>query len=51
MGSGRGESAIDKAANLAKDYFVDKADDAKDTLKTIGRVADTAGTFIEVKKG
>ena len=34
---------MDKAKDLAKDYMLDKADDVKDTLKTVGRVADTAG--------
>jgi len=38
---------MDKAKDLARDYLVDKADDAKDTLKTIGKVADTAGEFIK----
>lgn len=38
---------MDKAADLAKGYILDKADDAKDTLKTIGKVADTASEFIE----
>ena len=37
---------MDKAADIAKDYLINKADDAKDALKTIGRVADTAGDFI-----
>lgn len=41
---------MDKAKDLARDYLVDKADDAKDTLKTIGKVADTAGEFIKEKK-
>lgn len=41
---------MDKAADLAKSYLLEKADDAKDTLKTIGKVADTAGEFIEEKK-
>ena len=30
--------------------MVGKADDAKDALKTVGKVADTAGEFIEEKK-
>ena len=30
--------------------ILDKADAAKDTLKTVGRVADTAGDFIKEKK-
>lgn len=38
--------SIDKMKDLAKDYFVSKADDAKDTLKTISKVADTASDFI-----
>ncbi len=41
---------MDKAKDLAKDYLISKADDAKDTLKTISKVADTAGDFIGEKK-
>jgi len=48
-GSRQGDS-IEKAKELAKDYLLNKADDAKDALKTIGKVADTAGTFIDEKK-
>jgi hypothetical protein len=34
---------MDKAKDLAKDFVLGKADSAGDKLKTIGRVADTAG--------
>jgi hypothetical protein len=43
----KSEGAMDKAKDLAKDmakdFILNKADSAKDGLKTIGRVADTAG--------
>lgn len=44
------ENAVDKAKDIAKDYLISKADDAKTTLKTVGRVADAAGDFIGEKK-
>lgn len=45
-----GENAVDKAKDIAKDFLISKADDAKTTLKTVGRVADAAGDFIGEKK-
>jgi hypothetical protein len=41
--SGKPETAVEKAKDLAKDYLVEKADSARDTLKTVSKVADTAG--------
>lgn len=41
---------MEKATDLAKGYLLEKADDTKDALKTIGKVANTTGELIEEKK-
>lgn len=42
----RSESAIDQAKVIAKDLLINKAEDAKKTLKTIGKAANAAGDYI-----
>lgn len=37
---------MDKAKDLAKQYVGDKVGSVADTLKKVGKAADTAGTFL-----